>query len=344
MRNQVQQLLAGDDVDDLVDESASATPWVVDDAEDLQEQTSDREPMEDSVQLYLREIGQVALLSAADEVELAQAIQRGREALDQLHQHERARAERFALEQAIQRGDDARRRLIQANLRLVVSVAKKYIGGPLSFMDLVQEGNIGLMRAVEKFDYSKGNRFSTYATWWIRQAISRAIAEQSRVIRLPVHLSDAIGQLRRASRQLEQSLGREPTTSEIATALGINERKVKRLMQASAQPISLEQPISSEGEGHIGDVLADDNLDTPMEIAAQRMMQQDIEQALLSLPARERAILQLRYGLTDGRRRTLEEVGSAFGITRERTRQIEADALRFLRGPGGGARLQAYLD
>jgi RNA polymerase primary sigma factor len=240
--------------------------------------------------------------------------------------------------------DDARQSLIQANLRLVVSVAKKYIGGPLTFMDLVQEGNIGLMRAVEKFDYLRKNRFSTYATWWIRQAVSRAIAEQSRIIRLPVHLSDAIGQMRRVTRTLEQGLSREPTPDEIATEMGISDQKVRRLLQASTQPMSLEQPINSEGDGHIGEMVADEQSDTPNDIATLHMLQADIATALAALPERERSIVMLRYGLSDGRRRTLEEVGVAFGITRERTRQIEADALRLLRSPQVGAHLIGYLE
>ncbi len=252
--------------------------------------------------------------------------------------------EQRQLKRRIDDAEEARRRLIQANLRLVVSVAKKYIGGPLSFMDLVQEGNIGLMRAVEKFDYLRKNRFSTYATWWIRQAVTRAIAEQSRLIRLPVHLSDAIGQMRRATRILEQGLSREPTPEEVAAELGISDRKVRRLLQASAQPISLEQPINNDGEGHIGELLADEISDTPIDIATRHMLQQDVASALSELPERERAILMMRYGLNDGRRRTLEEVGVAFGITRERTRQIEADALRLLRSPQFGARLQGYLE
>jgi RNA polymerase primary sigma factor len=311
----------------------------------LDEPLHDSRPMEDSVQIYLREIGQVALLTAADEVALAQDIASGMAARQELHHHTyRSWSERLDLERAVAQGDEARRRLIQANLRLVVSIAKKYLGSPLSFMDLVQEGNIGLMRAVEKFDYTKGNRFSTYATWWIRQAVTRAIAEQSRLIRLPVHLSDAIGQLRRVTHQLEQALEREPTADEIGQALGLSARKVERLMQASAQPISLEQPLGNDGEGHVGEFLADDESAAPVEIAAQHMLQRDLTQALMELPERERAILQLRYGLTDGRRRTLEEVGVTFGITRERTRQIEAEALRHLRAPHFGRRLQAYLE
>jgi RNA polymerase primary sigma factor len=319
--------------------------WLTD-ISDLDEKCLSRsETIDDTTQMYLREIGKVSLLSAEEEITLANDIRAGREAQERLKSHRfESLAERLLLERRVMQAEDARRRLIQANLRLVVSIAKKYIGGPLSFMDLVQEGNIGLMRAVEKFDAGKGNRFSTYATWWIRQAITRAIAEQSRLIRLPVHLSDVIAQLRRVARRLEQSLEREPTVEEIAAAIDMPEHKVKLLLRASAQPISLEQPITSDGEGQISELLADDDADVPMEIATRRMLQHDLAQALMELPDRERAVLQLRYGLTDGRRRTLEEVGSAFGITRERTRQIEADALRQLRRPGIGARLQAYLE
>ncbi|MCL6543454.1 MAG: sigma-70 family RNA polymerase sigma factor [Roseiflexus sp.] len=319
--------------------------WLTDISDLDEKRLSRSETIDDSTQMYLREIGQVSLLSAEEEITLANDIRAGREAQERLKSHRfESLAERLLLERRVMQAEEARRRLIQANLRLVVSIAKKYIGGPLSFMDLVQEGNIGLMRAVEKFDAGKGNRFSTYATWWIRQAITRAIAEQSRLIRLPVHLSDVIAQLRRVARRLEQSLEREPTVEEIAAAIDMPEHKVKLLLQASAQPISLEQPITSDGEGQISELLADDDADAPMEIATWRMLQHDLAQALMELPDRERAVLQLRYGLTDGRRRTLEEVGSAFGITRERTRQIEADALRQLRRPGIGARLQAYLE
>jgi RNA polymerase primary sigma factor len=327
------------------DSSHDLANLIWDDADPSAEEAESSEPVEDSVQTYLREIGQVALLTAEDEIALASDIISGNLAREALKFREHlAPSERIALEHAVAQGDEARRKLIQSNLRLVVSIAKKYLNGPLAFMDLVQEGNIGLMRAVEKFDHTRGNRFSTYATWWIRQAVTRAIAEQGRLIRLPVHLSDAISQLRRATYQLEQALERTPSTEEIAKALGVSTRKVARLMQASTQPVSLEQPLGDEGESHIGDHLADDDSSTPVEIAAQRMLQQDLTRALMELPERERAILQLRYGLTDGRRRTLEEIGVAFGITRERTRQIEADALRHLRSPGVGARLQAYLE
>jgi RNA polymerase primary sigma factor len=303
------------------------------------------EPLHDSVQLYLQEIGQVRLLTAEEEVTLAKQIERGKEARTLLDNEAYASwQERVALEQDIIHADDARRQIIQANLRLVVSVAKKYINSAMPFMDLVQEGNIGLMRAVEKFDYKRGNRFSTYATWWIRQAVTRAIAEQSRLIRLPVHLSESISHLRRAIYQLEQSLEREPTAEEIASTMDMSLRKVKRLLRASTQPISIEQPLNNDKEGRIEEMLADENLETPMEVAAQNMLQQELSQALNDLPERERKILLLRYGLMDGKRRTLEEVGVAFGITRERTRQIEAEAMRRLRHPSVGQRLQGYLD
>lgn len=301
--------------------------------------------VEDSVQLYLHEIGQVPLLNAEEERTLAMQITRGKEARQRLANEDYASGrERMLLELDLARGDEARRKLIQANLRLVVSVAKKYIGSPMAFMDLVQEGNIGLMRAVEKFDYTKGNRFSTYATWWIRQAVTRSIAEQSRLIRLPVHLSESIVHLRRAIYRLEQELEREPTAEELAHAMGMSLRKIKRLLQASTQPVSLEQPLNNESEGRVGEVLADESLETPMEIAAANMLHAELNAALNDLPDRERKILQLRYGLLDGQRRTLEEVGVAFGITRERTRQIEAEALRRLRHPSVGNRLHGYLD
>ncbi|MEI6775468.1 MAG: sigma-70 family RNA polymerase sigma factor [Chloroflexales bacterium] len=318
------------------------TSW---EPEDLAEDGDNGEPIEDSVQLYLREIGQVALLTATQERDLAIQIADGKMARRRLEdENYRDGRERAKLEIMVAHGMDARRRLIQANLRLVVSVAKKYIGSPMAFMDIVQEGNIGLMRAVEKFDYTRGNRFSTYATWWIRQAVTRSISEQSRLIRLPVHLSESLVHLRRAIYKLEQQFEREPTPEEIAHALGLSLRKVKRLLQASIQSISLEQPINNTGEGSISEVFADESLETPMEIAAQNMLLQDLSAALNDLPERERTILQLRYGLLDGQHRTLEEVGVTFGITRERTRQIESDALRRLRHPSVGRRLHGYLE
>lgn len=325
----------------LDEDGAEAT----EEAEADSDEPESNEPVDDSIQLYLHEIGQVALLTALEERELAMQITSGKEARLRLSNEDYASGrERLGLEQQVARGDDARRKLIQANLRLVVSVAKKYIGSPMAFMDLVQEGNIGLMRAVEKFDYTRGNRFSTYATWWIRQAVTRSIAEQSRLIRLPVHLSESLVHLRRAIYRLEQQLEREPTADELAHAMGMSLRKIKRLLQASTQPVSLEHPLNNESEGRVSEVLADESLETPMEIAAANMLHAELSAALNDLPERERKILQLRYGLIDGQRRTLEEVGVAFGITRERTRQIEAEAMRRLRHPSVGARLHGYLD
>jgi RNA polymerase primary sigma factor len=323
-------------------------PLALDDDPELDDADAEAEqdePIEDSIQLYLHEIGQIALLTAEEELTLARQVSESQEARRRLDAEDYASwSERVVLEAALARGNEARRKIIQANLRLVVSVAKKYIGSPLSFMDLVQEGNIGLMRATEKFDYRKGNRFSTYATWWIRQAVTRAIAEQGRTIRLPVHLSESIVQLRKVTYKLEQALEREPKPEELAEALGVSRRKIKRLLQAAVQPVSLEQPLGNEGEGRVGETLADGDQDTPSEITAQRMLQEELAMALNELPERERKILQLRYGLYDGKRRTLEEVGVTFGITRERTRQIEAEALKRLRHPSVGLRLQGYLE
>jgi RNA polymerase primary sigma factor len=332
--NQEEEIMTIDSVQDENEET-----------ETVQEKPTRSELMEDSVQLYLHEIGQVPLLKAEEEVDLAQKIARGVAARTRIENEDFSSwRERQQLERDLAIGEEARRKLIQANLRLVVSVAKKYIGSSMSFMDLVQEGNIGLMRAAEKFDYSRGNRFSTYATWWIRQAVTRSIAEQSRLIRLPVHLSESITHLRRAIYKLEQSLEREPTPEELAKDMNMSLRKVKRLLQASTQPVSLEQPLNNDREGRVGELLADENQEEPIEIAAQRMLQQELSEALNDLPERERKVLMLRYGLTDGRRRTLEEVGVAFGITRERTRQIEAEALRRLREPGIGRKLHGYLE
>jgi RNA polymerase primary sigma factor len=303
------------------------------------------EPALDAVQHYLQEIGRVALLTASEEVELAGRIERGDAAQERLEAGEEMAARlRIALMRDVERGNDARRHLIQANLRLVVSIAKKYVGRGLSLLDLIQEGNIGLMRAVEKFDYRKGNRFSTYATWWIRQAVTRAIAEQGRTIRLPVHMSESVGQVKRTSARLSQSLERQPTAEEIAIALGQPVERIQRVLEAARRPVSLETPVGDEGEHTLGDFLPDDEMPTPGDAASAQLLRQDLSAALDHLNERERRIIDLRYGLVDGRRRTLEEVGRALGMTRERARQIEAEALRRLRSPDVGQHLRDYLE
>ncbi len=298
----------------------------------------------DSIQHYLQEIGRVPLLSAAEEVELAERMERGREAAARLASEDLTSQERARLKADVASGHDARRHLIQANLRLVVSIAKKYVGRGLSLLDLIQEGNIGLMRAVEKFDYHKGNRFSTYATWWIRQAVTRAIAEQGRTIRLPVHMSESVGQVKRAAERLAQVLERQPTAEEIATALGQPIERIERVLEAARRPVSLETPVGEEGEHTLGDFLQDDELPTPADFASQQLLRQDLAAALDHLNERERRIIDLRYGLADGQRRTLEEVGRVLGMTRERARQIEAEALRRLRAPEVGQHLRDYLE
>jgi RNA polymerase sigma factor RpoD-like protein len=251
---------------------------------------------------------------------------------------------RTPLDRVVADADQARQDLIQANLRLVVSIAKKYTSYGLTMMDLVQEGNIGLMKAVEKFDYTKGNKFSTYATWWIRQAITRAIADQSRTIRLPVHMGEAISQVKRTAHKLQQELQREPTPEEIAQEMELTPAKVRRTLEASLQPMSLEMPVGQEGEGRMGDFIEDERIAGPAEAASSLMLRRELEEVLMSLPERERLIIQLRYGLSDGQYRTLEEVGDKFGITRERIRQIEAVALRKLRHPHRGKKLRGFLE
>jgi len=292
--------------------------------------------LDDPVRMYLREIGRVPLLSAEEEVRLARRMERGRiELLKPVVSREY---------RIIEDGEEAQRRLTEANLRLVVSVAKKYIGRGMSLLDLIQEGNIGLIRAVEKFDYTKGYKFSTYATWWIRQAITRAIADQARTIRIPVHMVETINRLIRISRRLLQDLGREPTSEEIAEQMEISPEKVREIIKVSQEPVSLETPIGEEDDSHLGDFIEDHTALAPADAASHQLLKEQVEDVLDSLTERERKVLQLRFGLDDGRSRTLEEVGKEFHVTRERIRQIEAKALRKLRHPSRSRKLKDYLD
>ncbi|AWB45397.1 RNA polymerase sigma factor RpoD [Paenibacillus sp. CAA11] len=272
----------------------------------------------DPVRMYLKEIGRVPLLSADDEVELAKRIGKGDE--------------------------EAKRRLAEANLRLVVSIAKRYVGRGMLFLDLIQEGNMGLIKAVEKFDYSKGFKFSTYATWWIRQAITRAIADQARTIRIPVHMVETINKLIRVSRQLLQELGREPAPEEIAAEMELSVEKVREIMKIAQEPVSLETPIGEEDDSHLGDFIEDQEAMAPADAAAYELLKEQLEDVLDTLTEREENVLRLRFGLDDGRTRTLEEVGKVFGVTRERIRQIEAKALRKLRHPSRSKRLKDFLE
>jgi len=290
--------------------------------------------LDDPVRMYLREIGRVPLLSAEEEVKLAQRMERGKV----------ERLKPLPNRRLIDDGEEAQRRLTEANLRLVVSVAKKYIGRGMSLLDLIQEGNIGLIRAVEKFDYTKGYKFSTYATWWIRQAITRAIADQARTIRIPVHMVETINRLIRISRRLLQDLGREPTSEEIAEQMDITAEKVREIIKVSQEPVSLETPIGEEDDSHLGDFIEDHTALAPADAASHQLLKEQVEDVLDSLTERERKVLQLRFGLDDGRSRTLEEVGKEFHVTRERIRQIEAKALRKLRHPSRSRKLKDYLD
>ncbi len=299
----------------------------------------------DTVRLYLQEIGETALLTPQEEVWLAQRIERGKIAQARLERGDYAsEEERLALVHDKEDGERARAHLIQANLRLVVSVAKKHIGRGLSFLDLIQEGNIGLMKATEKFDYKRGYKFSTYATWWIRQAITRAISDQARTIRLPVHVGETINRIKKMSHRLQQILEREPTQLEIARALDMPEEKIRQILDAARLPVSLEAPIGQDSDAFLGDFIEDEAQPSPFEVASQQLLRQQLEEALSRLTERERRIIVLRYGLEDGQFRTLEEVGREFGITRERIRQIEAKALRKLRQPGCSRLLRGYLD
>lgn len=274
--------------------------------------------LDDPVRMYLKEIGKVPLLSAEEEIELAKQMELG--------------------------NDNAKKRLAEANLRLVVSIAKRYVGRGMLFLDLIQEGNLGLIKAVDKFDYKKGYKFSTYATWWIRQAITRAIADQARTIRIPVHMVETINKLMRVSRQLVQDLGREPLPEEIAERLDMPVDRVREILKIAQEPVSLETPIGEEEDSHLGDFIQDDNVPVPAEAATYTMLKEQIVEVLTTLTEREQKVLRLRFGLDDGRPRTLEEVGKEFNVTRERIRQIEAKALRKLRHPSRSRKLRDYLE
>ena len=299
----------------------------------------------DSVRLYLQEIGETDLLTMQEEVWLAKRMERGLAAEERLASDLTLSSEdREEFEYDRKDGEDAREHLIRANLRLVVSVAKKYVGRGLSFLDLIQEGNIGLMKATDKFDYTRGYKFSTYATWWIRQAITRAISDQSRTIRLPVHVGETINRVKKMSHRLQQIYEREPTHEEIASAMDLPEDKVRQVLEVSRHPVSLEAPVGQDGDAFLGDFIEDDSTPAPLELASQQLLKSQIGEALHKLTERERRIIILRFGLEDGRFRTLEEVGKEFGITRERIRQIEAKALKKLRSPRCSRHLRACLE
>jgi len=299
----------------------------------------------DSVRLYLQEIGETDLLTMQEEVWLAKRMERGLYAADRLAKGEyESDSERRELESDREDGEKARAHLIQANLRLVVSVAKKYVGRGLSFLDLIQEGNIGLMKATDKFDYRRGFKFSTYATWWIRQAITRAISDQSRTIRLPVHVGETINRVKKTGHRLQQIFEREATHEEIARAMDVPIAKVRQVLDVSRLPVSLEAPVGQEGDAFLGDFIEDESMPQPLELASQQLLRGQIGDALDKLTERERRIIILRFGLEDGKFRTLEEVGREFSITRERIRQIEAKALRKLRHPSYSRTLRGYLD
>ncbi|MCC8082158.1 MAG: RNA polymerase sigma factor RpoD [Lachnospiraceae bacterium] len=312
--------------------------------------------LEDPVRMYLKEIGKVSLLNAEEEISLAQEMEAGINASEEIErlekelasasedEKEEIRSEIASLKKEVDRGADAKKRLAEANLRLVVSIAKRYVGRGMLFLDLIQEGNLGLIKAVEKFDYKKGYKFSTYATWWIRQAITRAIADQARTIRIPVHMVETINKLIRVSRQLLQELGREPTPEEIAEEMNMPVERVREILKISQEPVSLETPIGEEEDSHLGDFIQDDNVPIPADAAAFTLLKEQLVEVLGTLTEREQKVLRLRFGLDDGRARTLEEVGKEFNVTRERIRQIEAKALRKLRHPSRSRKLKDYLD
>ena len=310
--------------------------------------------VEDPVRMYLKEIGKVPLLSADEEIELAQNMEDGAVAIEKINvlkgrldgasEEDEIKEEIKTLQRDVDKGADAKKRLAEANLRLVVSIAKRYVGRGMLFLDLIQEGNLGLIKAVEKFDYKKGYKFSTYATWWIRQAITRAIADQARTIRIPVHMVETINKLIRVSRQLLQELGREPSPEEIAKEMSMPVDRVREILKISQEPVSLETPIGEEEDSHLGDFIKDDNVPVPADAAAFTLLKEQLEEVLGTLTEREQKVLTLRFGLEDGRARTLEEVGKEFNVTRERIRQIEAKALRKLRHPSRSRKLKDYLE
>ena len=315
--------ISGNDEELILDVDDDADIEKMDDEEEIELDKIDLSvpegvSIEDPVRMYLKEIGKVSLLTADEEIELAKRMEQGDE--------------------------EAKKRLAEANLRLVVSIAKRYVGRGMLFLDLIQEGNLGLIKAVEKFDYRKGYKFSTYATWWIRQAITRAIADQARTIRIPVHMVETINKLIRVSRQLLQELGREPSPEEIAAEMNMPVERVREILKISQEPVSLETPIGEEEDSHLGDFIQDDNVPVPADAAAFTLLKEQLEEVLGTLTEREQKVLTLRFGLEDGRARTLEEVGKEFNVTRERIRQIEAKALRKLRHPSRSRKLKDYLE
>lgn len=344
------------EVDEVDDEEIILAEEDEVDVENIDLSVPDGISIEDPVRMYLKEIGKVPLLSAEEEIDLAQKMEAGAVAREKIPvleskidgadeaEAEELRQEIQNLQGDIDAGDVAKKRLAEANLRLVVSIAKRYVGRGMLFLDLIQEGNLGLIKAVEKFDYRKGYKFSTYATWWIRQAITRAIADQARTIRIPVHMVETINKLIRVSRQLLQELGREPTPEEIAEEMSLPVERVREILKISQEPVSLETPIGEEEDSHLGDFIQDDNVPVPADAAAFTLLKEQLVEVLGTLTEREQKVLRLRFGLDDGRARTLEEVGKEFNVTRERIRQIEAKALRKLRHPSRSRKLKDYLD
>jgi len=310
--------------------------------------------IDDPVRMYLKEIGKVNLLTSEEEIELAQHMGAGDAAKEQMEEIGKAREngeevsltpeEEAALKKAIKKGEAAKQRLAEANLRLVVSIAKRYVGRGMLFLDLIQEGNLGLIKAVEKFDYTKGYKFSTYATWWIRQAITRAIADQARTIRIPVHMVETINKVIRVSRQLLQELGHDPTPEEISEEMNMPVDKVREILKIAQEPVSLETPIGEEEDSHLGDFIPDEDASEPSEAASFTLLKEQLVDVLGTLTPREEKVLKLRFGIEDGRTRTLEEVGKEFNVTRERIRQIEAKALRKLRHPSRSKKLKDFLN